>query len=71
MLDVLILVLQSLDLSKVVDLRDAFLFNLSYVCAARAKEAVNITWRDVTVFCGDNAITPSLEMGGTRVGGFF
>ena len=56
MLDVLIPLLKSLDLSKVVDLRDALLFNLSYVCAARAKEVENITWKDVTVLRGGDAI---------------
>ena len=54
-------VLESLDLSKVVDLRDALLFSLSYVCVARAKEAMNIAWRDVTVLGGGDAITLAIR----------
>lgn len=55
-LDVLIPVPKSLDLRVVVDLRDALLFTLSFVCGARAKEALNMTRKDVTVLEGGTAV---------------
>ena len=54
LLDVIVLVVKSLDLRVVCDLRDALLFNVSFECRARAKEMVNLTCRNVTVL-GDGA----------------
>ena len=49
MLDVLVKALKSLDLRSNSDLRDSLAFVISFVCGARGKEIVNLTWKDVTV----------------------
>ena len=56
LLKVLLPVLKFLDLRVNVDLRDSLLFLLSFVCGMRAKEVVNITWKDVTILDGGNAV---------------
>lgn len=49
LLDILILLLKSLDLRWASDLRDLLFFTLSFVCGARGIEVTNMTWGDVTI----------------------
>ena len=54
--DFLMTILSPLDLSVPIDLRDSLLFNVAFVSGARAMEACNITWKDVTILGGGEAV---------------
>ena len=54
--DFLMTLLSPLDLSVPIDLRDSLLFNLAFVSGSRAMEACNITWKDVTILGGGEAV---------------
>ena len=54
--DVLVPLLESLNFANPLDHRDMLLFNLAIISATRAKEASNMTWKDVTVLHGGDAI---------------
>ena len=56
LLDVLVPVLKSLDLRSDADLRDALLFTISFVCGARAREMVNLTWGDLVILGEGSAV---------------
>ena len=61
LLDQVTPLLYSLDLRINLDLRDALIFSLSFSSGARAKEVVNLTWKDVTVLDGGKAILLSIR----------
>ena len=61
LLEVLILVLQSLDLRVPSDLRACLLFNIAFVCGARGKEMVNLTWKDVTILGRGEAVLLDIQ----------
>ena len=54
--DFLMTLLSPLDLSVPIDLRDSLLFNVAFVSGACAMEACNITWKDVTILGGREAV---------------
>ena len=54
-------VLDSLDLSEALDIRDALLFNISFFCGARALEICNMTWKDVEVLGGGEAVRVTIR----------
>ena len=49
-------VLESLDLRVVVDSKDSLLFLISFVMGARAREVINLTFKDVTILGGGTAV---------------
>ena len=56
LVEVLIPVLEKLQIRLNLDLRDALLFTIAIVTSVRAKEVVNMTWKDVTILKGGVAI---------------
>ena len=44
-----------------VDLRDALLFTFAIVTGVRAREVVNLTWKDITILKGAAAIIVNIR----------